>query len=184
MGKRKEFIIKTPEDLYKKIEYYRATVRDVLDTEEARAYALKYFNKNIKDETFEEWWTYAKKYNLADDLNFEVHHIIHIKVLEKNPKLKELLFWAENNGKKFEFNGLDNAIPIQKKKAKIELNGHTNHPAYDKAIQQKLDEILENETYSELRKFNEVQKLINSTKQKLETDVLLGSKDVNQIINL
>ncbi|RYJ38167.1 Fibronectin type III domain protein [Flavobacterium anhuiense] len=184
MGKRKEFVLNTPEDLYKKIEYYRATVRDVIDTEEARAYALKYFNKNVTGQTFEEWWTYAKKYNVADDLNFEIHHVIPIKVLEKNPKLKELLFWAENNGKKFEFNGLDNAIPIQKKKAKIELNGHTNHPAYDKAIQEKLDEILDNETYSELRKFTEVQKLINSTKQKLENEVLLGTKDVNQIINL
>lgn len=184
MGKRKEFILNTPEDLYEKIEYYRATVREVINTDEAKAYALKYFNKNVKDQTFEEWWAYAKKYSVTDDLNFEIHHIIPVKVLGKNPKLKELLFWAENNGKKFEFNGLDNSIPLQKKKANIGLNGHTNHPAYDIAIQQKLDEILENETYSELRKFNEVQRLINNTKQKLETEVLLGSKDVNHITNL
>lgn len=185
MGKRKEFILNTPEDLYKKIEYYRATVREVINTEEARAYALKYFNKNVKDQTFEEWWAYAKKYSVADDLNFEIHHVIPIKVLEKNPKLKELLFWAEKNGKKFEFNGLDNSIPLQKKKANIGLNGHTNHPAYDTAIQLKIDKILNQYTPAHYEDaFEEIQDLINSTKSKLENEVLLGNKDVNQIIDL
>ncbi|MFH6989227.1 AHH domain-containing protein [Flavobacterium collinsii] len=183
MGKRKEFILNTPEDLYKKIEYYRATVREVINTEEARAYALKYFNKNVKGQTFEEWWANAKKYNVADDLNFEIHHIIPVKVLGKNPKLKELLFWAEKNGKKFEFNGLDNSIPIQKKKAKIDLNGHTNHPAYDRAIEQKIDEICSDPNLDNVGKFEEIQDLINDTKIKLENEVLLGNKDVNQIIN-
>ncbi|WP_375604905.1 AHH domain-containing protein [Flavobacterium davisii] len=184
MGKPKEFILNTPEDLYKKIEYYRHTVRDVLETEEAVIYARKYFDKYVKNQSFEEWWVYAKKYNVADDLNFEVHHVIPIKVLEKNQKLKDLLFWAENNGKSFEFNGLDNAMPLQKKKAAIDLNGHTNHPKYDQAMTVKLNEILGNDSYSEIRKFNEIKKLINNTKMKLENDVLLGSKDVNEIINL
>ncbi|WP_163445095.1 AHH domain-containing protein [Flavobacterium columnare] len=184
MGKPKEFILNTPEDLYKKIEYYRHTVRDVLETEEAVIYARKYFDKYVKNQSFEEWWVYVKKYNVADDLNFEVHHVIPIKVLEKNQKLKDLLFWAENNGKSFEFNGLDNAMPLQKKKAAIDLNGHTNHPKYDQAMTVKLNEILGNDSYSEIRKFNEIKKLINNTKMKLENDVLLGSKDVNEIINL
>ncbi|MET3047104.1 hypothetical protein [Flavobacterium covae] len=83
MGKPKEFILNTPEDLYKKIEYYRHTVRDVLETEEAVIYARKYFDKYVKNQSFEEWWVYVKKYNVADDLNFEVHHVIPIKVLEK-----------------------------------------------------------------------------------------------------
>lgn len=183
MGKRKEFILDTPEDLYEKIEYYRATVRDVINTEEAKAYALKYFNKNVKGQTFEEWWEYAKRYNVADDLNFEIHHIIPVKVLGKNPKLKELLFWAEKNGKKFEFNGLDNSIPIQKKKANIGLNGHTNHPAYDRAIEQKIDEICSDPNLDNIGKFEEIQDLINDTKIKLENEVLLGTKDVNHITN-
>ncbi|MFK7004882.1 hypothetical protein BWK63_13815 [Flavobacterium covae] len=181
MGKPKEFILNTPEDLYKKIEYYRHTVRDVLETEEAVIYARKYFDKYVKNQSFEDWWAYAKKYNIADDLNFEVHHVIPIKVLEKNPKLKELLFWAENNGKKFKFNGLDNAIPLQKKKAAIDLNGHTNHPAYDRAIEQKIDAICSDPNLDNSGKFEEIQDLINDTKTKLENEVLLGSKDVNQI---
>ncbi|MCJ1805951.1 hypothetical protein MRP92_03375, partial [Flavobacterium covae] len=69
-------------------------------------------------------------------------------------------------------------------KAAIDLNGHTNHPKYDQAMTVKLNEILGNDSYSEIRKFNEIKKLINNTKMKLENDVLLGSKDVNEIINL
>ncbi|GEM_PF-3983517 len=184
MGKKKEFTLDTADDLYHKIEYYRATVRDVMDTAEGIAYARKYYDKYVTGQSFEDWWAYAKKYNVADDLNFEVHHVIPIKVLGKNPKLKELLFWAEKNGKKFEFNGNDNAIPLQKKKAAIELNGHTNHPKYDEAMTVKLEEILSEEAYSEARKFSEIQKLIKNTKDKLENEVLLGTKDVNQIIDL
>lgn len=97
--------------------------------------------------------------------------------------MKELLFWAEKNGKKFEFNGLDNAIPLQKKKANIGLNGHTNHPSYDRAIEQKIDEICSDPNLDNLGKFEEIQDLINDTKIKLENEVLLGNKDVNQITN-
>ena len=49
---------------------------------------------------------------------------------------------------------------------------------------QKINEILDDASYSEARKFNEIQKIISTTKQKLENEVLLGTKDVNQIIDL
>ena len=114
------------------------------------------------------------------DLNFEVHHVIPIKVLEKNKNLQSLLFGANQQGKRFNFNGIDNGIPLQKKKAKIDLNGHTNHPKYDIAITDKINDILTN-AKNEQDAFNKIINLINDTKNKLERDVLLGDMDVNQI---
>ena len=138
----------------------------------------------VKKGDFETWYNNVfKKYDLGEPLNFEVHHIIPISVLEKNKALQELLLWAEKNGKKFDFNGLDNAIPLQKKRLKYEISGHANHPNYDKAIIERVNIILSNESYSELRKFNEIQALIKIGKEKLETNVLLGTKNVNDIVD-
>ena len=138
----------------------------------------------VKKGDFETWYNNVfKKYDLGEPLNFEVHHIIPISVLEKNKALQELLLWAEKNGKKFDFNGLDNAIPLQKKRLKYEISGHANHPNYDKPIIERVNIILSNESYSELRKFNEIQTLIKNGKEKLETNVLLGTKNVNDIID-
>ena len=138
----------------------------------------------VKKGDFETWYNNVfKKYDLGEPLNFEVHHIIPISVLEKNKALQELLLWAEKNGKKFDFNGLDNAIPLQKKRLKYEISGHANHPNYDKAIIERVNIILSNESYSELRKFNEIQTLIKNGKEKLETNVLLGTKNVNDIVD-
>ena len=96
----------------------------------------------MKKGDFETWYNNVfKKYDLGEPLNFEVHHIIPISVLKKNKALQELLLWAEKNGKKFDFNGLDNAIPLQKKRLKYEISGHANHPDYDKAIIDKIKNI-------------------------------------------
>ncbi|WP_047789797.1 AHH domain-containing protein [Tenacibaculum mesophilum] len=173
-------VFKNVDELVSSILKNRKKVREVLDTEEGIAYAQKYFKKYVKDQNFEEWWAYAKRYDLKDDLNFEVHHVIPIKVFEKNKELQELLFWANQQEKKFNFNGIDNGIPLQKKKAKIDLNGHTNHPKYDIAITDKINDILTN-AKNEQDAFNKIINLINDTKNKLERDVLLGDMDVNQI---
>ena len=74
-------------------------------------------------------------------------------------------------------------IPLQKKKAAIDLNGHTNHPKYDDAITRKIEEICNDVNLDESSKFDEIKDLINATKNKLENEVLLGDKDVNQIVN-
>ncbi|MFJ1426319.1 hypothetical protein ACILFS_08385 [Capnocytophaga canimorsus] len=47
--------------------------------------------------------------------------MIPINILKENEKLQQLLLWAEQNGKKFDFNGLDNGIPLQKKRLKFGL---------------------------------------------------------------
>ncbi|RRJ86496.1 hypothetical protein EG240_16060 [Paenimyroides tangerinum] len=160
----------------------RNKIRNVLDTDAGKAFAKKYFDKFEKG-NFEEWYENTfKKYDLGEPLNFEVHHVIPVKVLENNKELQELLLWAKKNGKDFDFNSIDNGIPLQKKSVKFEQSGHTNHPKYDNAIAEKINDILE-KAPSEEKAFERIQNLISDTKGKLEADVLLGNKDVNQIVN-
>ena len=138
----------------------------------------------VKKGDFETWYNNVfKKYDLGEPLNFEVHHIIPISILKDNEALQELLLWAEKNGKKFDFNGLDNAIPLQKKRLKYEISGHANHPDYDNAIDEKITEIITSprNLNKPEKAFEEIQELIQKSKDILEKDVLLGTKDVNQI---
>ena len=160
----------------------RGNIRNLLDTDFGKDYAKKYFAKTIKDGNFEDWWKEAKQWEKGGDLNFEVHHVIPISVLEKNLKLQELFLWAKKEGKVFDFNSIDNGIPLQKKKAKIDLNGHTSHPKYDDAIAEKILKITESKILDNSDKFESIQELINKARNTLENEVLLGSKDVNQII--
>ena len=162
----------------------RSTIRNVLDSKIGKEYAKKYFEKMVKKGDFETWYNNIfKKYNLGEPLNFEVHHIIPISVLKENKALQELLLWAEKNGKKFDFNGLDNAIPLQKKRLKYEISGHANHPDYDKAIIDKIKNITNSKILKNEEKLDAIQNIIDKTKIKLEKEVLLGNKDVNDIIN-
>ena len=138
----------------------------------------------VKKGDFETWYNNVfKKYDLGEPLNFEVHHIIPISVLKDNEALQELLLWAEKNGKKFDFNGLDNAIPLQKKRLKYEISGHANHPDYDINLDEKITEIITSprNLNKPEKAFEEIQELIQKSKDILEKDVLLGTKDVNQI---
>ena len=184
VGKNAEKIFNSAQELAEDIIKNKRNIRNVLDSKIGKEYAKKYFEKMVKKGDFETWYNNVfKKYDLGEPLNFEVHHIIPISVLKKNKALQELLLWAEKNGKKFDFNGLDNAIPLQKKRLKYEISGHANHPNYDKAIIERVNIILSNESYSELRKFNEIQALIKIGKEKLETNVLLGTKNVNDIVD-
>ena len=73
-------------------------------------------------------------------------------------------------------------IPLQKKKAKIDFNGHANHPQYDDIIKKKVEDVVSNPLLDEEEKFDEIKSLIKRAKTKLESDVLLGNKDVNQIL--
>lgn len=138
----------------------------------------------MKKGDFETWYNNVfKKYDLGEPLNFEVHHIIPISILKEKEALQELLLWAEKNGKKFDFNGLDNAIPLQKKRLKYEISGHANHPDYDKAIIDKIKNITNSKILKNEEKLDAIQNIIDKTKIKLEKEVLLGNKDVNDIIN-
>lgn len=185
IGKVKDVkkVINTITDLVENVVSNRKNIRKVLDAEEGIVYARKYFDKYVTGRSFEDWWDYAKKYDVNDDLNFEVHHVIPVNILKDNKELQKVLLWAEKNNKKFDFNSIDNGIPLQKKKAAIDLNGHTNHPKYDEVIANKIEDIVNNPFADEVEKFNEIQILIKKAKNKLESDVLLGNKDVNQILD-
>jgi hypothetical protein len=151
----------------------------VLDTDAGKAYAKKYFDNIVKEGNFEEWYTNTfKKYDLDEPTNFEAHHVIPVNVLEGNKELQELLLKYQD---RFNFNSLDNGIPLQKKRIDI-VNGHATHPDYDKAMAKRVEDIM-NSPINDTNKFEEIQNLINNAKNKLETDVLLGNKDVNQILN-
>ena len=64
--------------------------------------------------------------------------------MEKNDKLKNLLFELSKDPKfnfDFEFNKIDNGMMIQKKSVKLEVDGHGNHPEYDREINIKINSI-------------------------------------------
>ena len=76
---------------------------------------------------------------------------------------------------------MDNAIPLQKKRLKYEISGHANHPDYDKAIDKKITEIINDSDGNNMLAFDRIKKLTQKSKDILEKEVLLGTKDVNQI---
>jgi hypothetical protein len=165
-------------DWVKKTAKSRGEIRKVLTTDAGQVYLKKYFDKVVKQGSFEEWFNKAKEFKLGKNLNFEVHHIFPVNVLENNQELQRIL-----NKFGFDFNGVDNAIPLQKKSLKWDQAGHANHPQYDIFIGNEIDKILTRGDLTDLEKFEEIKKLIGKTKNKLETDVLLGNKNMNDIIN-
>lgn len=122
-----------------------------------------------------------KKYDLNEPLNFEAD------VLKSNDKFKKLLFdlkKADPNFK-FDFNGIDNGMMLQKKNSDLDINGHTNHDNYSREISKKISEIITSKgnVNKPEKAFEEIQELIKNTKIKLEKEVLLGTKNVDDIVN-
>jgi len=173
--------------LYKK----RSDIRDaIIDLTDSKNLALEYFEhikktdltlKNIK---FDDWFENTFKKYESGTPNFEAHHVIPADLLVKNEELKELLFElhkADPNFK-FDFNGGDNGIMLQKKSKTFENNGHTSHKQYNDAVSEKITNIINNAPSKE-KAFERIQKFINDSKEKLKKEVLLGDKDVNDIVN-
>ena len=164
---------------------------NIINLTESKQLALEYFNKTkglaktIDDADFKDWLEKTFKYE-GGTLNFEAHHIIPVKVLEKNDKLKNLLFELSKDPKfnfDFEFNKIDNGMMIQKKSVKLEVDGHGNHPEYDREINIKINSIIQKAGNDKLAAFNQIKKLIKDTKTTLKNEVLLGTKNVNNITN-
>jgi hypothetical protein len=104
--------------------------------------------------------------------------VIPINVLKKK-NLQELMFKYQD---RFDFNGIDNAIPLPKKSMKYEQTGHANHPKYDDVITTKIDNIFEN-SIDDNDAFENIKKSVIDIRKKLENDVLLGNRDVNNLMN-
>jgi hypothetical protein len=165
-------------DWVKVVKKSRNEIRKVITTDTGKAYLKKYFDKFVNQGSFEEWFDNARNFKLGKDLNFEVHHIFPVNVVESNQELQRIL-----NKFGFDLNGMDNAIPLQKKSLKFDVNGHANHPQYDDFMRNEINEILNEKSLTDLQKYEKIQDLVAETKSKLETDVLLGNKDVNDIIS-
>ncbi|ATA89594.1 hypothetical protein CGC58_07535 [Capnocytophaga stomatis] len=176
----------TAQELVDDIVANRSTIRkNIIELAESKAYAKKYFDKFVKQGDFDDWFknTFAK-YE-GNTLNFEAHHIIPVDVLKTNPDLKQLLFDLKkaNPDFTFDFNGIDNGMMIQKKSLKLDINGHASHNDYNREIGKKISEIINNVNGDNELAFKQIQRLIKNTKNKLEQEVLLGTKNVNDIIN-
>jgi hypothetical protein len=138
----------------------------------------------VKVGNFNDWYTNTfKAYSAGEPLNFEAHHVIPVNVLQKNRDLQDLLKWAKENGKSFDFNGIDNGIPLPKKSIKFDQSGHANHPQYDNYIREHIEDIVSDNKASNNEKFTNTLDFISNTKDKLRTSVLLGNNDVNNIMN-
>ena len=72
---------------------------------------------------------------------------------------------------------------LQKKSLKLDVNGHTSHKKYNDAIDAKITEIINDSNGNNMLAFDRIKKLIQKSKDKLEKEVLLGNKDVNDIVN-
>ncbi|GIJ92902.1 hypothetical protein CAPN002_01200 [Capnocytophaga stomatis] len=176
----------TAQELVDDIVANRSAIRkNIIELAESKAYAKKYFDKFVKQGDFDDWFknTFAK-YE-GNTLNFEAHHIIPVDVLKTNPDLKQLLFDLKkaNPDFTFDFNGIENGMMIQKKSLKLDINGHASHNDYNREIGKKISEIINNVNGDNELAFKQIQRLIKNTKNKLEQEVLLGTKNVNDIIN-
>ena len=162
-------------------------IENILDLAETKDYARKYFETVVKEGDFDDWFKNNFSKYEKGTLNFEAHHIIPIDVLKNNDKLQQLLFDLKKADPNFsfDFNGIDNGMMLQKKSLKLDVNGHTSHKQYNFAIDKKVTEIITSKrNLNKLEKaFEEIQGLIKKAKNKLEKEVLLGNKDVNDIID-
>ncbi|MFK8271316.1 AHH domain-containing protein [Capnocytophaga stomatis] len=179
-------VLNTAQELVDDIVANRSTIRkNIIELAESKAYAQKYFDKFVKQGDFDDWFknTFAK-YE-SNTLNFEAHHIIPIDVLKTNSDLKQLLFDLKKADPNFnfDFNGIENGMMIQKKSLKLDVNGHASHNDYNREIGKKISEIINNVNGDNELAFKQIQRLIKNTKNKLEQEVLLGTKNVNDIIN-
>lgn len=162
-------------------------IENILDLAETKDYAKKYFETVVKEGDFDDWFKNNFSKYEKGTLNFEAHHIIPIDVLKTNIDLQQLLFDLKKADPNFsfDFNGIDNGMMLQKKSLKLDVNGHTIHNDYSREINKKITEIITSKRNLNKPKkaFEEVQELIKKSKNRLEKEVLLGNKDVNDIVN-
>ncbi|QYS85543.1 hypothetical protein JJC03_09995 [Flavobacterium oreochromis] len=99
-----------------------------------------------------------------------------------------VFIFVKNNKDKFDFNGLDNGIPVHKYSKEFEdLGGHGNHPDYSKLTKAKIKEIKEvsldkNRQFSQSLFDKNLLNHINRTRQQIIQEVIEDSKKINNLI--
>ncbi|MDR1526048.1 MAG: AHH domain-containing protein, partial [Dysgonamonadaceae bacterium] len=157
----------------------------IIDMPQTKTLAKEYAQHiGVKDADFEDWFTNTFKKYESGTPNFEAHHVIPVDVLKDNPYLKELLFNLQKNNPdfKFDFNGLDNGIMVPKKSISLDINGHAKHNDYSYAIDKKITEIINEAQGNDLIALQNIEKLVQDAKNTLKNEVLLGTKNVNDIV--
>jgi hypothetical protein len=179
-------VINSVKELVEDVVKKRGKIRqNIIELAESKQYAKLYANKiGIKDADFEDWFKNTFVKYEGNTLNFEAHHVIPIDVLKTNPDLQKLLFDLKKADPNFnfDFNNIENGMMIQKKNLKLDVNGHTVHNKYNDAISNKITAIISEAGGDNQVAIKKIEKLIKNTKEKLKTDVLLGDKNVDDII--
>ena len=155
----------------------RSTIRKgIIDLSESRNLALEYFEHikktdlTLKNVKFDDWFENTFKKYEAGTPNFEAHHVIPADLLKTNEKFKELIFNLQKADPdfKFDFNGLDNGIMLQKKSVGLDINtGHAKHEVYNREISRKITEICSDSNLNNIDKFEEIEELIKNTKERI-----------------
>jgi hypothetical protein len=118
-------------------------------------------------------------------LKFEAHHIIP-KDLLLDEDMIELRNFVSRNKENFDFNGIDNGIPVHKLDAKYpELGGHSSHPEYNNLSREKIVEIKAKSTikgtfYQDIFD-KKLLDHINDTREKIINEVIAESKKINHL---
>ena len=188
-------VFKSADEFANALYKARSDIRKaIINLPESKNLAIEYFEHikktdlSLKNVKFDDWFEKTFKTYEKGTPNFEAHHVIPADLLKSNEKFKQLLFDLRKADPdfKFDFNGLDNGIMLQKKSMNLDIiNGHASHKKYNDAIDFKINEIIDNprNVNKPERAFEEIQELIKNTKEKLKKEVLLGNKDVNDIVN-
>ena len=176
-------IFKDTKELVADIVTKRGDIRkNIIELAESKDLARLYAKKiGVNDADFDNWFKNSFKTTEKGTINFQAHHVIPIEILEKNKDFNELLFRLQDKAD-FDFNGIDNGMMLQAKSVGQEVAGHAKHKAYTDALDVKVTEICTDAELDDLTKLKEMKKLVNKTKEKLKNEVLLGNKDVNDIV--
>ncbi len=137
--------------------------------------------KNYTD--FEKWYKEVFLVTEKNTPNFEGHHVIPVDILKGNDKFKELLLWAEKQGTPFDFNGAENGIMLQRRSVVLEEYGHARHDKYTEFVRKEISKILRGNVIDNKIALSKINVLVKDLKEKLKTEVLLGDKNVNDIIS-
>lgn len=116
-------------------------------------------------------------------LKFEAHHIIP-KDLLLDDDMIELRNFVSRNKENFDFNGLDNGIPVHKFDSDYpKMGGHASHPAYNKLSKEKIKEIVTDSEIDGIFRQSlfdkKLSNYINATRQKIIDEVITESKKIN-----
>ncbi|KFF06426.1 AHH domain-containing protein [Flavobacterium reichenbachii] len=141
---------------------------------------------NLSDEHIED--LFKNKYFMKHNgkllpLKFEAHHIIP-KDLLLDDDMVELRNFVSRNKENFDFNGLDNGIPVHKLDAGFsELGGHSNHKKYNNLSRKKIKEIVKDSEIDGVFRQSlfdkKLSNYINSTREKIINEVITDSKKIN-----